>query len=99
MNEIDPHAEVYEVPPPESPIRRWSNDRDDLIVMEIRLLIEQSTSGASMDRLLRGEPLSDSDMAAFGRLNFIAFVDHFEPPVALLGEPRLHPRLLSLLSV
>lgn len=87
----------FEVPPPGSALRSWSSAEPTRLRSEVELLLAMSDAQESFSRLLRGEKLDDGDVAAFGRLNYAAFVDMFVPVVGLWNKKvLLDPQIADL---
>lgn len=89
-----------EVPGPGQPLHSWDVE-DSRIQMQFRMLLDQTRSTSSesaVQKLVHDGDITIEDMAAFGHLNFAAFISGFEPAVGLWnGSAKLDPRILEWL--
>lgn len=77
----------------------WDVDSDWRVQGKFEMLMEQTRSESAVHKLAQGAELTVADMAAFGFLNFAAFISGFEPAVALWnGSAKLDPRILNWLQ-
>jgi len=82
---------------PGEPLRSWTS-REPIAPTDAELIIQASKSLSSLHRLIYGDPLTDKDLIAFGRLNSNCVLRWYEPIVSLVGEPRIDPEVVALLK-
>jgi hypothetical protein len=83
--EVNPDGFAIPTPPLDStPLRSWNSVPRALAELEIPILISASGVQNALAKLLAGSSdISSEDQAAFGRLNYYAYLGCFRPPIGL----------------
>jgi len=83
--------------PADHPLRKWIVGDEDAR-FSLQHLVSWTGALPVLSRLHHGEELDDHDRALLGVLNFQAYLQTYEPVVALMPDRvvRLHPSVLEI---
>lgn len=83
----DQDAQAFESPLVGSAPRAWSSLSPETLAIEIPLMLQGAEAEHAVIHLMRRDGvLSPTEIAALGRLNFLAYLKSIQPPVALLVD-------------
>ena len=82
---------------PGEPLRSWTSG-EPIAPFDAEFTMLASKSVASLRRLILGDPLTDKDPIAFGRLNSHCVLRWYEPIVSLIREPKIAPEVIRFLK-
>lgn len=81
---------------PGEPLRAWTDVGDDAWHEASLLIIKAARASTAVRKLVAGQPLTDADLIACGRLNSHCVLSWFEPITMLIREPLLDPVVAKL---